>query len=195
MALRAGYYGIKKTFKDAIESLIANMSDMVIIKSLDDALSLSDAGELSVDDASTSGKGIVQLDAEPAEDSGNAITSGAVFAALQGVGSYDYSTTEFNTGQKWIDGKDIFGIVIPGTYAISNTGTNANNLAIESGLLPVIETVIDAFLIRPVAENTTPGLARVSVTVDSTTLVKAYSVTNFNNMKGLVILYTKVTVS
>ena len=87
MALKAGYYGIKKAFKDTIESLIANTSDMLIIKSLDDTLSLSDDGELSVDDASTSGKGIVQLDAEPTKDSGNAITSGAVFEALAAVGS------------------------------------------------------------------------------------------------------------
>lgn len=88
MALKAGYYGIKKAFKDAIESLIANTSDMLVIKSLDDALTLSDEGELSVDDASTSSKGIVQLDDEPTEDSENAITSGGVFAALQNAGSF-----------------------------------------------------------------------------------------------------------
>ena len=88
MALKAGYQGLKKAFKQSIESFMASMSDALIIKSLDDALSLSDDGELSVDDASTSGKGIVQLDAEPTEDSGNAITSGGVYAALQDVSSY-----------------------------------------------------------------------------------------------------------
>lgn len=86
MALKAGYQGLKKAFKQSIESFMANMSDALIIKSLDDALSLSDDGELSVDDASTSGKGIVQLDTVPTEDSGNAITSGGVYGALQDIG-------------------------------------------------------------------------------------------------------------
>lgn len=105
MALKAGYYGIKKAFKDAIESLIANTADMLVIKSLDDALTLSNEGELSVDDASTSTKGIVQLDDEPTEDSENAITSGAIFIALQNVGSGE--NYEFDAYNKIGDIEDI----------------------------------------------------------------------------------------
>lgn len=53
--------------------------------------------------------------------------------------SVDYSTTEFNTGKKWIDGSDIYGIVIvednPTTSGGSNqvkyTGINIASLNIK----------------------------------------------------------------
>lgn len=77
MALRAGYYGIKKAFKDSIEAFISSMSDALIIKSLDDTLELSDDGELSID-----------IDNEPTEDSINPVSSGGVYEALQDVSTF-----------------------------------------------------------------------------------------------------------
>ena len=70
MALKAGYYGIKKALLEKLESLF----DSVVIKSIGDGLDLSAAGELS----STS------------------------------TGGFDYSTSEVDTGQKWIDGRSIY---------------------------------------------------------------------------------------
>ena len=74
MALKAGYQGLKKAFKQSIESFMANMSDALIIKSLDDVLELSDEGELSID-----------IDSTPTENSDNPVSSGGVYEALQDI--------------------------------------------------------------------------------------------------------------
>lgn len=58
MALKAGYNGIKKNVLDKL----LQMSGALIIKSLGTALSLSDAGELRVRNASDSHSGVVQPD-------------------------------------------------------------------------------------------------------------------------------------
>ena len=58
MALKAGYHGIKKSLLDKL----LQMSGALIIKSLGTALSLSDAGELRVRNASDSHSGVVQPD-------------------------------------------------------------------------------------------------------------------------------------
>lgn len=58
MALKAGYNGVKKSVLDKL----LQMSGALIIKSLGTALSLSDAGELRVRNASDSHSGVVQPD-------------------------------------------------------------------------------------------------------------------------------------
>lgn len=60
MALKAGYQGIKKSLLDKL----LQMSGSLIIKSLGTALSLSDAGELTISVASDTAPGIVQPDGE-----------------------------------------------------------------------------------------------------------------------------------
>lgn len=60
MALKAGYQGVKKSLLDKL----LQMSGSLIIKSLGTALSLSDAGELRVRNASDSHSGVVQPDGE-----------------------------------------------------------------------------------------------------------------------------------
>lgn len=47
MALRAGYYGIKKRLIAAIQSFMTDHADDVSIKSIGDGLTLSEAGQLS----------------------------------------------------------------------------------------------------------------------------------------------------
>lgn len=87
MALKAGYQGLKKAFKQSIESFMANMSDALIIKSLDDTLELSDEGELSID-----------IDSTPTENSGNPVTSGGVYEALQGASAYTLEQIYYDSG-------------------------------------------------------------------------------------------------
>lgn len=60
MALKAGYNGVKKS----ILGKLIQMSNALIIKSLGTALSLTDAGELRVRNASDSHSGVVQPDGE-----------------------------------------------------------------------------------------------------------------------------------
>lgn len=61
-------------------------------------------------------------------------TKMSVEQALQSAkGGYDYSTNEYSTNSKWIDGSEIFGKIIPLT-AGTITGTN---MSIDSGLTNV----------------------------------------------------------
>lgn len=62
--------------------------------------------------------------------------AGELSASAQSV---DYSTTEFNTGKKWIDGSDIYGIVIVednpttsgGSSQVKSTDINISSLNIK----------------------------------------------------------------
>ena len=51
----------------------------------------------------------------------NITNDGILSASGGGGGSFDYSTTEFDTGQKWIDGKKIYGIVQNATRSDSSS--------------------------------------------------------------------------
>lgn len=53
--------------------------------------------------------GDITIDPTPTQGSSNAVSSGGVYAALQNIPKpIDYSTTEQDTGRKWIDGKPIY---------------------------------------------------------------------------------------
>lgn len=57
------------------------------------------------------------------------------------IGEIDYSTSEQNTGRKWIDGKDIYQITID-FGALPNTASK--DVVIKNSDVPVeIDTVID----------------------------------------------------
>ena len=101
MALRSGYYGLKKRMISMIEQIVAKFSDALAIKSIGTGLILDDSGELSAD----------------------------------GTGVVDYSTTEVNTGRKWIDGKDVYMKVISGDAVPTNGAT----------LIEGVDTVINAY--------------------------------------------------
>lgn len=104
MALKAGYNGVKKSVLDKL----LQMSGALIIKSLGTALSLSDAGELRVRNASDSHSGVVQPDGE---------TTSIVEGKLVSKGGVSYSTLEQDTGLKWVDGKKIY----QKTYALAKS--------------------------------------------------------------------------
>ena len=98
MALKAGYYGVKKAILGTINSL----AGALVIKSLGEGLELSDAGELS----------------------------------CTSTGGVDYSTTEQDTGLKWVDGKDIY----QKTYMVDLTSDSLNvDLDIEGTISSVIK--------------------------------------------------------
>lgn len=88
MALRAGYYGIKKN----VLSAISGLSGAKIIKTIGDGLKLTAAGKLSCD-----------------IDTDSMMFKSGKLAAK--VSSTQYATTEFETGEKWINGKEIKGKV------------------------------------------------------------------------------------
>lgn len=62
-------------------------------------------------------------------------TKMSVEQALQNAkGGYDYSTDEYSTNSKWIDGSEIFGKIIP--LSAGDIGSNGNNTK-ASGLTNV----------------------------------------------------------
>lgn len=88
MALRAGYYGVKGN----LLSVISKLGGAKIIKSIGDGLKLTSAGKLSCD-----------IDSDTME-----FKNGKLAAKSTG---FDYSETPVKTGQKWIDGKDVYCVV------------------------------------------------------------------------------------
>lgn len=109
MALKAGYYGIKKSMLGVIRSL----AGAEVIKSIGDGLDLTSDGNLSVDiDTNTMEFNDGKLSAKTA--------------------SADYDTDEVDTGAKWIDGKPIYRKVIHSDTAI------ANNTVLVSGVEHVV---------------------------------------------------------
>ena len=93
----------------------------------------------SVPLATTTTPGQVQPDGETIT-----VTSSGVISAESG--GFDYSTNEFDTGQKWIDGKTIYGktftvteLFIPnndfvGSFSVANYSTYVNHIVSGQGL-------------------------------------------------------------
>lgn len=112
MALRAGYYGIKKALQEKVKAIPA-------IKTISTGLNLSKAGALTLKTASASQLGGIKV------GEGLSIENGVLSATAQGSGA-QYSTTEFDTGDKWIDGSPIYGIVYDFTSAPVSFNSGAN---------------------------------------------------------------------
>lgn len=90
MALRSGYYGLKNATVKAVQKLLSDTAGAKIIKTIGNGLKLTSAGTLSCD-----------IDTDTMEFKNGKL-------AAKGTGGFDYSTDEVITGQKWIDGKDIY---------------------------------------------------------------------------------------
>ena len=74
------------------------------------------------------GGGSITIDNVPTQGSTNAVSSGGTYTAIQAVKPIDYSTTEQDTGIKWIDGKTIY----QKTFANDNGYTSADSVDISS---------------------------------------------------------------
>lgn len=76
MALRSGYYGLKGSVKKVLEELAGNVSGMKIIKSFGDGLSLSNAGKLNLQAATSDKIGGIKVGSGLAIDNGVLSVSG-----------------------------------------------------------------------------------------------------------------------
>lgn len=112
MALKAGYYGVKKSLIGAINSLLSAK----IIKSIGDGLDLTPEGELGVK---------VGENLEVDEDGNLNCTAS---------GGKTYSTSEFDTGDKWIGGKTIYGkVIFPNSYDFNPNLSGATRIIEAKG--------------------------------------------------------------
>jgi len=120
MALRAGYYGVKKS----VQAVISNLSGAKIIKSIGDGLKLTSAGKLSCD-----------IDTDTMEFKDHKLSvkqSGS-------SGGITYSTTEVNTGRKWIDGSDIYCITHMYESPFTPTDMSWTNMDIDmTGIAQIV---------------------------------------------------------
>lgn len=117
MALKAGYIGIKKSMLGLINSL----ASAKLIKSFGDGLNLTSAGKLNMTAATASKIGGVKV------GEGLAIEDGVLNCTV--TGGFDYSTDEFDTGQKWTDGRTIYGK----TFHIATPTNNGELMQLSEG--------------------------------------------------------------
>lgn len=118
-----------------------------------------------------------------------------------GGGSIDYSTTEQNTGLKWIDGKDIYQIVVSDTMpdAVTEGTTVMKQVSAVSG----IDTIVS---MAATIKNSSTNYIALPYVTDSTSSAKVQydtgngylklynAILNFNSAPVNVILqYTKTS--
>lgn len=129
MALKAGYIGIKKSMLGLINSL----ASAKLIKSFGDGLNLTSAGKLNITAATASKIGGVKI-GEGLEINGQGVLNCTV------TGGFDYSSNEFDTGQKWIDGRTIYGK----TFHIDTPTNNGELMQLAAGdLIIKVEGAFD----------------------------------------------------
>lgn len=113
------------------------------------------------------------------EERVHALELGGGDTPTPGGGSWDYSTDEVDTNQKWTDGKEIYCKVITGTFNFT-VGTPVNIVAKGE-----IESIIDCRIFSDV------GIASPQAYIDSD-VVKGFHFATFNATKAI-LYYTKAT--
>lgn len=153
MALKAGYQGIKKTLLDKL----LQISGGLIIKSLGTALSLSDAGELRVRNASDSHSGVVQPDGET-----TFIEDGLLKAASGGAEVKSLTYTGDGTTSSTIDfsQEEELPKVILGITGLSSSGYYVSTTPIAYGN----QNIVWAYWLQASGSTTQAKVNRVSYT-------------------------------
>ena len=105
-----------------------------------------------------------------------------------GATAWDFSTTEVSTGQKWIDGKDIYCIV----YKPASTQAIVNNRWTDLGISLVMSTLIDCQInFVDVTEGHSGGNDGLFLTQKTATGINYYSQTAVGSIDFAIIYYTK----
>lgn len=102
-----------------------------------------------------------------------------------------YSTEEVNTGQKWIDGKDIYALVIDDTFPIIESASN-----VLVATIPDAESIIDVVsIIKITGANIINRYYHIfnpsTKELNMANVATSYSERNYS----IIIRYTKVTES
>ena len=113
-------------------------------------------------------------------------------------GLYNYSTSEVNTGQKWIDGKDIFCKVLPITAMPNNGELVINHGLTNFTLIDIFGTVKDstgAQIVLPYSSpqilTYTPAELNISVAVNATSIVITTGIDRSAFSGNIVMYYVK----
>lgn len=156
MALKAGYYGVKKAMLSAIQSTVSKFSDALVIKSIGEGLELDSDGELS----------------------------------CTATGGVDYSTTEQDTGLKWVDGRTVYKRV--GQFA---NNTDVGTTWVEVPGVPLGDGCLILSLNACSETGTyTPVQGAVSVSSTGSNNLNIKMVTGNVTVKNVVVEYVKPSV-
>ena len=191
MSLKAGYRGIKNSLAVGMSSFVQKFKNALVIKSIGSGLDFSEAGELSAaiksigDGLTLSQAGALSADIKSIGSGLTLSEAGELSANAQ---SMVYSTTEFDTGEKWIDGNSIYGIV----FQSASIGANSWGAAVDTGV--VIDKLIDFFTISADASGSYLGrLIYASLTAGTTTSIKFASPISGIASADVVVFYTKTS--
>lgn len=102
-----------------------------------------------------------------------------------GGGSWDYSTDEVDTKQKWIDGKEIYCKVIEGTFAFPS---NLNPVTV--GTMSDLSTIIDVAAVSTQGESSSASCTSAIMCYVDNGVLKAISFGQFN-ASAIILRYTK----
>ena len=179
MALKAGYYGVKKAMSSAIQSMISRFGDALVIKSIGDGLELSEDDELSSEIKSI-GDGLElseggELSAEiKSIGEGLALSEEGVLSSTS-TGGVDYSNTEQNLGIKWTDGKSVYRKVVRGSGMVIPADADGTELPYASfSFLDSAYEIINAQVVNRGTEASNPTLLCLPIR-----LVRRYVTTSF----------------
>lgn len=173
MALRAGYKGVKNNMLSAIKSLAA-----LGIKSLGTMFSVSNKGVLSVKKATASAAGIVQPDGETITIENGVISTGG--------SGFQYSTTEFETLNKWLNGETIYGKVFENVNLPQNAYTASVDLGVKASAVVGLE------MVSPDASNVfNNSIYAKVVNSGDTTVLNPTCTTGALSAAKLCVFYTK----
>lgn len=183
MALRAGYYGLKNSVKRTLEKLAADMAGAKIIKTIGTGLTLSDAGKLDVEAATDTKLGGVKVGDNLSIDENGVLSA-------SGGSSTSYSTTEYDTGKVWINGKHIYGKY----YDFSNNKVTLSGQGTEIvskiSNMSDIDQPIEGRIFRDPADSSGSACGDISIAKMSNHFT-VYCAAGFSNCTGMYLEYTK----
>lgn len=209
MALRAGYYGLKNSVKRTLEKLAADMAGAKIIKTIGTGLTLSNAGKLDVEAATdtklggiivgtglSASEGTLNVTQASADSLGGikvgdnlSIDENGVLSA-SGGSSTSYSTTEYDTGKVWINGKHIYGKY----YDFSNNKVTLSGQGTEIvskiSNMSDIDQPIEGRIFRDPADSSGSACGDLSIAKMSNHFT-VYCAAGFSNCTGMYLEYTK----
>lgn len=110
-------------------------------------------------------------------------------------GGIDYSTTEQDTGQKWVNGKKVYQITIEYSSGLNFTNATASTFpaaSLPSGWLSNIEHFLECFATRIQTSSRGTGSFAMGAWRDGSNL-KLYAAQSWSGMTHFTFRYTKVT--
>lgn len=117
-----------------------------------------------------------------------------------GGGSYNYATTKYDTGKKWIDGRSVYGLVIEGNLPTTTTATTIATISNMDELVSIhgiMRNVGDGYDNAYNMENYESGSVSAHFKVDLITgsIMHAHQSTVFNGKPFRAIIeYVETTV-